>query len=396
MSWSHDIVIVGGGVGGAVLGYMLTALGLDVCLLEKHKLPRYKPCGGGLTPRALKEFPLDIKEVLEVECYQASLEFRTKPIYKKESFIPIVSMIMRDRLDHYILLKAKDLCMTLKEGTKFLDIKGTWGDYVIATNNGNIKTKIIIGADGALSQVAQKTQIQRPNPWVWALETELEPKNQREMERFGSVARFDIGYEGSGYSWAFPKARHLSVGTSTINIASSRSKENLQLYIKALGISDWVIKKKAFHPIPFRSTPFPKKPPPKAILIGDAAGLTDPITGEGIYYAIKSAKIFKDVLNEYMDYPELMHAFYYQKLEEELFSELWYAHKIAHSFYSRPMLLHSLILLFGKSFVQRYYSIISGEKNYKSLVNVFILNLILKGAHTNEKRRNKRQKQNVG
>jgi len=389
VSWAHDIVIVGGGVGGATLAYELGSLGVDVCLLERCKLPRYKPCGGGLTPRAIKELPVDIREVVEVECHEASMEFRTRVICKKESSSPIVSMVMRDRLDHYLVQRAKELGITLREETRFLDVRGTWGDFRVITDKGGIKACVVVGADGALSKVTRKVALQNASPWMWALEAELEPQNPKELKRIGSAARFEFGFEASGYSWAFPKAGHLSVGTGTLSKRCLNLEQNLSSYIQALGFSNWTVKRKALHPIPFRFTPFPKRPPPKAILIGDAAGITDPITGEGMYYAIRSAKIFRTIFQEFGNDLETMHSTYYQRLESQLFQELWYAHKIAYGFYSRPRLFHSVILLFGRSLLERYYNIILGEKNYRNLLNVFVVNLILKGAQANEKRRRK-------
>jgi flavin-dependent dehydrogenase len=214
-------------------------------------------------------------------------------------------------------------------------------------------------------------------PWAWAVEVEIYPKDPKDMERFEGVARFDVGYEGSGYSWAFPKKAHLSVGTASVVGRTRRLKKNLEAYLKRLKLQDWQIKSKGIHPIPFRSQTFAPKHC-NAMLVGDAAGITDPISWEGMQYAIRSALICKEAMISYFDEPEVASENYYGRLNKEIVNELLIAFQIAKAFYFRPILFHITVLAFRKVFVERYYGIITGQMTYTHFVSGFIQNLFLK------------------
>ena len=88
--------------------------GLKVLIVEKKQLPRYKPCAGGLTRRALNILPFDISGVVESHSYSATMSIHNRPVFIKTDNHPIVAMVMRDKLDYFLVRKA------ISEGARLL------------------------------------------------------------------------------------------------------------------------------------------------------------------------------------------------------------------------------------------------------------------------------------
>ncbi len=377
MSHSYDVIIVGGGIGGASLSYLLSGYGISNAVIERHPLPRYKACGGGLTPAARALLPLDIRGVIEEECYRAALEFKTRVLAVKSSDGPVISMVMRERLDLFVLQESCARGARLYERCHFMEMKGRPGDLLVFGDKGSFRCKYLIGADGAQSRVARKAGLSPPEPWVWALQSEVYPTNPKTMERFFGTARFDIGFQGSGYSWAFPKRDHLSVGTGAVFERPSLLKMILWRYLKALDLGDFHIKRLKLHAVPFRRNWEIRRDLP-VILLGDAFGISDPISGEGMRFAIGSAVLASRALIDLFDHPSEVTGSYLESLKRVYHEDLLCAYEIARNFYSKPWLLKFLAILFGRAFVSRYYEVVSGGMRYKVFKEKFPLKILLK------------------
>src|SRR5574342_53883 len=113
MSANHyletDVIIVGSGPAGSAAAYTLASNGLSTLILEKANLPRYKTCGGGLTYRAIKLLPVDIKEIIDKSCYTIQVnDLDAGFSYNVKRDIPMIAMTMRQDLDYFLLSSAKD------------------------------------------------------------------------------------------------------------------------------------------------------------------------------------------------------------------------------------------------------------------------------------------------
>ena len=127
-------------------------------IIEKKKLPRYKPCGGGVTRRASNILPFDFNHVVEDYSLTAKILLNNKEVFSKAFDSPVVSMVMRDKFDIFLINKAKEQGV-VKYKTKFLSIDGDPGRLTVKTSKGYYKTNIIVGADGVLSKVAKELKL---------------------------------------------------------------------------------------------------------------------------------------------------------------------------------------------------------------------------------------------
>lgn len=299
----YDYLIVGGGLAGSMLGYLLKKNGYDVVILEKQILmKKSKLCGGIITPKTYSlltsEFPkVDIDNIVKVKFKNCDIIDNIK-INLDNIDIKIVD---RKKLDDYILNKYLKLGGKVIENSKIENID--FHNNAVISNDKKYKFKYLIGADGTLSCVRKLLtgKIQSKN---FALESFQESKNK---------INFTIEFMGDykGYNWIIPMKEEICFGTG--NIAQD---------IKIQGLFEDMAKRYNFKNdmkgafLPTGSDILLNKN--NVFFIGDAAGLISPITGEGIYYALYSAKLLFKSFKENKDYISLMKNIC-KKIKKELF-----------------------------------------------------------------------------
>lgn len=286
MSVLYDVIIIGAGPGGATAAYFLGEAGKRVLVIEKETLPRYKACGGGISAQVLKDtFPFSFETVIETQIKAVTYAFG-----KQQHVIPApehgLQTVMRGRFDAHILAQAHAEVWT---GTAVRKVTELADRLVIETSAGRtVEGRYLIGADGANSVVAHALGLRRGKTTAAAIEAEV-PVTAVVRQRFGESLWFIFGDIPNGYAWVFPKSDHLSVGIAALHPKHGDLQAGLARVAARYGISLAGIRPRG-HPIPIYLQREPISTS-RALLVGDAAGLADPFTGEGIRLAIKSGRI---------------------------------------------------------------------------------------------------------
>ncbi|MBI9091660.1 MAG: geranylgeranyl reductase family protein [Desulfobacterium sp.] len=378
VSPEYDVIVVGGGPAGALTAYYLAASGMKVLILEKERLPRYKACGGGITPRALEALPFDISPVVTQAVSKALMLYNNHPVFSHSQKTPLFTMVMRDDFDHFLVEQAVGLGARLQEATRFESVCGPAGKLRVTTTQGVFKAKLLVGADGVNSRVAKALGLGVSTRYMTALEGEVYPGTNLDLERFSKALHYDFGVIPKGYGWVFPKGDHLSVGVGTFAKKATGINRAFERYLCLKGLSHArKISPLKGHLIPALPRKSSQVSCDRGLVVGDAAGYGDPLTGEGLYYAFSGAKMAADTLVEAMDTdPSHPMAAFDVKLKKAFFRELTAAHAMAWVLYSLPGLSRRLLGAQGRNLGKSQLEVVAGRLSYTKLFARLLLRMM--------------------
>jgi len=357
----YDVAVVGSGPAGAVAARALARQGVRVALLERESLPRYKTCGGGLVYRALQYAGLDPGTVAERVCNTAALYIHDiGKRFTARSELPMVTMTMRDRLDYRLVEMATAAGAELFASCRVSGLEQNGGPVRLVTERGPLTADYVVAADGALGDVAKLAGWRDNRHMIPALEYEL-PADDRIMERFGEP-RFDVGTLPFGYAWVFPKASHLSVGVLSVRRGARELRGHLERYLSLLGIPLRPRAQRHGYVIPVRprSTSLARG---RVLLVGDAAGLAEPLTAEGISFALRSGLLAAQALAGGHD----VTATYNAAVRREIFPELGTGRFLAHLIYRRPHVRNALFRAAGQRLTNALTHVFVGDYGYRDV-----------------------------
>ncbi len=362
-----DVAIVGAGPAGSAAALALGGRGLRVGIIEKAVPPRYKTCGGGVLRRAAALLPLDLQAAVERECLAAELVHHEPALrFVCERNQSIISMVMRDRFDHLLTQAAQQTGAQLFAGTSVLDVSMTEDNVRLATNAGEICARFVIAADGANSLVARKTGQPELRGVVPALECEV-TLTPAEMEPLMRTTRFDFGVVPAGYAWVFPKRDHLSIGVLTTRRGAANLPLYYRRYLDLLGIGAPLHEERHGYIIPCRPRDgmFGAR---RILFVGDAAGLADPVTAEGITAGILSGQLAASAILAGDFSESAVKRIYRETLQKKLLGDLRIARWLAYVLYECPRLRAGLLSRHGGRLSELITQIVTGETSYTAAV----------------------------
>lgn len=317
-----QIAVVGAGPAGAWASVLLARRGHSVTLIDSLA-PWEKPCGGGVTAKALSRFGIFESSLPRHDIARISIYFGDSQAVNVTPEKPI-AVVSRRELGHYLIEEAERSGVSIVK-TRVTEIERISGGWQISSRDSALQSDFLIGADGATSLVRRSVSTGLPpEDLCVTLGYYIRGQFPPHMKIY-----FVPAFEG--YIWSFPRPNHTSYGLITRSAPgwTVRAKTLLSNFIVAdlgaevLGHAD------------FYSAPVPCLGPrswkknqvsgDRWALIGDAAGFVDPITGEGIYYAFKSA----EMLAETIERPDQ----YAAKVRTEIGRELQRAASMYRRFY---------------------------------------------------------------
>ncbi len=284
-----DVVVVGAGPAGSTAAYRLARAGARVALLERATFPRDKPCGGGLTERALRELPVDVSPIVEHEVDRLELGLRYGRRIERRSRGRLVAMTQRIRLDHHLAEQAAAAGADLRDGTRVTAVREEDGTVVVTTAGGDLGASAVIGADGVNGATARAAGLEQPIVYGVALEGNV-PNAPARAGRYSGKAVIELGEIAGGYAWVFPKGDHVNVGVGGWEREGPSLREHLWRLCDEHGIARDDVESLRGYRLPLRR-PGANPARGRIALVGDAAGLVDPLSGDGMYEAFVSSRL---------------------------------------------------------------------------------------------------------
>ncbi|WP_035994609.1 geranylgeranyl reductase [Leptolyngbya sp. KIOST-1] len=306
------VAVVGSGPAGSSAAETLVKAGIETYLFER-KLDNAKPCGGAIPLCMVDEFDLP-PEIIDRRVRKmkmispSNVEVNIGSTLKDDEYI---GMCRREVLDGFLRDRAAQHGAKLINGTVHtLELPATEnGAYTLhytehredglVGDNKSLQVDLVIGADGANSRVAKAIKAGDYNYAIAFQERIRLPEDK--MAYYEDLAEMYVGNDVSPdfYAWVFPKYDHVAVGTGTMRVNQAKIK-SLQAGIRARAakrLEGGEIIKVEAHPIP--EHPRPRRVVGRVALVGDAAGTVTKSSGEGIYFAAKSARMCAETIVEF-------------------------------------------------------------------------------------------------
>ena len=282
----YDAIIIGGGPAGSTTAVRLAEQGASVLLADKATFPRDKPCGGGMTMRAVRQCPVDPTPVVEELIDQVELRFRYGAAVVHRTNEPIVWMTQRRRLDAFLLDAARERGVEVREGVKVTIESGN----TIAFGSGErVCADALVGADGANGITAKAVGL--GDGIVYGVAYEGNAKYPKlPQDRYARRLVLELADIPGGYAWVFPKGDHVNVGVGGWQSEGPKLREHLKRACEAHGLELDDLDSLRGHRLPLRGAAT-RIAGERALLVGDAAGLIDPVSGDGMYECFVSSRL---------------------------------------------------------------------------------------------------------
>ena len=321
--------MVGAGPAGSTAARELAAAGARVLVIDRAEFPRYKACGGGIPLRTERLLPFPIDSVIEDSVSRLEVANLGRNRFVRDSGTPFAHMVMRERFDALLLEQAQKAGAEFRSGTtvRSLDCNG---GVTVRADRLEAKAPFLICADGAHSPVGKMAGLGSDIAECAAWEVEVRAPSKK-LGAYKATSLIELGYRPWGYAWLFPKREVLSIGIVLPKDRAGDMKRHTQTFIDRLGLGEAEVDISRGHKIRFRRAN-ERIADGNVLLAGDAAGLADEFTEEGIYYAIESGRIAaRNVLRAGATGGDL--ASYQDEINAQVMPELKAARVVGFMFY---------------------------------------------------------------
>ncbi|MFF8334695.1 MULTISPECIES: geranylgeranyl reductase family protein [Streptomyces] len=291
-----DVVVVGAGPAGASAAYAAAVAGRRVLLLEKAELPRYKTCGGGIIGPSRDSLPPGFELPLRDRVHAVTFSLNGKLSRTRRSRNMLFGLVNRAEFDHRLVESALKAGADVRTGVTVSRVEQHGPAVpdrrtvavVLAGEERPVLARAVVGADGSASRIGAHVGVKTEQVDL-GLEAEI-PVPPSVAEDWAGRVLVDWGPLPGSYGWVFPKGDTLTVGVISARGEGASTKRYLEDFIARLGLAGFEPSVSTGHLTRCRADDSPLSRG-RVLVCGDAAGLLEPWTREGISFALRSGRL---------------------------------------------------------------------------------------------------------
>lgn len=362
-----DVIIIGAGPSGSSCAYNIKRYNpeIKILLVDKAEFPRYKPCGGGVSPEVANYFDFDLTPAIDYKCRHVEMVANGKHWISDQFEL---WMVRRDKFDNFLLEKAREKGVEFISGCEVVNIvTGSTETLLKTKRHGDLHAKLVVIAEGGLGKLAKKLGCAPKNNVLAALEYE------HYTDQLDGKLFIDFDYNCNGYAWNFPKSDGLSLGIGGFfkgqNKGPAGLPQKLLEYSQQFGIAELDKSNLHGHPIQLYKGR-QQLVAGNVLLVGEIAGCVDPLTAEGIRPAIKSGYLAAKVIADSFKMGKLKLnnlRRYDVEFHNQLGKDFQYARIMAY--FLNKYLAKILPMISSHQAVAGFMSVFSGKSTYRKKIN---------------------------
>jgi geranylgeranyl reductase family protein len=347
----YDVAVIGAGPAGSSAARAAASAGASVVVLDRAEFPRYKTCGGGLIGPSAGALPSG--HPVRMPVTRASFTLLGGKHRERTADEPFLAMTTRTELDAWLLDQARSAGAEVRTACRVGEVEEGPERIVVHTDDGDLSVERVIAADGTGSRLARDIGV-RLSRVDLGLEVEVEagPFAEEWSERI----HLDWGPIPGSYAWVFPKGDLLTVGVIAEKGSPEKTKEYLHAFLRAQGLDRQRVVHDSGHLTRCRAPGSPLGRG-RILLAGDAAGLLEPWTREGISFAVRSGSLAGAIAARHSDD---LQAAYAAAIGYELEPEMAAGEICRQAFERRPAAFHAILAGTGLGW-RSFERIASGE-----------------------------------
>ncbi|PKN71606.1 MAG: hypothetical protein CVU43_18155 [Chloroflexi bacterium HGW-Chloroflexi-5] len=362
----YDVIVAGLGPAGSNAAYHLVRAGIRTLALEKKPMPRHKTCAGGIPAKVVDLLDFDFSAAIEQEIKGAVVSFRQTQRVEMPMEDNLGYVVNRPVFDHLLALRAGKAGAVISEAEALRTVSEQGNMIEVETNRNTYRCRALIGADGAQG-MTRRILGGNARPASIGLEVYV-PYEHSLIRNHISKLGFYFGYLPGGYGWIFPRREDASIGIGIPMKYARRARVHLADFLGFLGLSRDLAAGARGHALPLFS-PLSRRPfcRRNILLAGDAASFVDPVTGEGIYWALKSGEEAARAISATLPAGKQAAGVYSAALKRHILPELRSAWKVSLPLNAFPQASFNFFQSHER-IRKMQFNVITGRSSYTELI----------------------------
>jgi geranylgeranyl reductase family protein len=384
-----DVAVIGAGPAGAMAALAAASQGKRVVILERSLIPRYKTCAGGLIGASMNALPPGFTPPVQATATSFTFSLRGWPERTKTSGVPLVNLVRRDEFDASLVDAAVAAGAVVCDNTIVTHLAAEDDAMRVTTRSrGDLRARIVVGADGSAGRSAAYVGVVLDQVDL-GLEVELVTPSDHSRD-WASRILIDWGTIPGAYAWVFPKGDTLSVGVIAERGNPDLTRSYLSDFLARLDLDQQEAVVSSGHLTRCRTQDSPLYRD-RVLLAGDAAGLLEPWTREGISFALRSGTIAGRASAQAAaaasaaEVTAVMTA-YAEEISATLVPEMNGGRMFMRAFTRHPRIFYMAIILLPKAWDFVAHTI-SGDTNFADITRWRLVRMLLLALGSDARRR---------